>query len=115
MLAVTLRLALVLTVLLAMARVLAPTAAAPVEPGQSGKGDRLPLPLTLDERLPPAMASPRQPATPQVAVAAAPLELEPATDPVVDPKPRRARHERDICRGKGHHYTNGGRSWRCNR
>ena len=122
MLAVTLRLALVLTVLLAMARVLAPTAAAPVEPGQSGKGDRLPLPppLTLDERLPPAMASPRQPAAPaaavpQASVAAVPPELEPAAEPVVDPKPKRAHRERDICRGKGRHYTNGGRSWRCNR
>src|SRR3954452_8937238 len=120
MVAVTLRLALVLTVLLAMARVLAPTAAAPVAPDQSGKGAPLPLALTLDERLPPAMASPRQPtapadAVPQVAVAAAPPELEPAGEPVVDPKPKRAHRERDICRGKGRHYTNGGRSWRCNR
>jgi hypothetical protein len=121
MVAVTLRLALVLTVLLAMARVLSPTAAAPVPPDQSGKGDRLPLPLTVDERLPPAMASPRQPATlaaaaPQVMpVAGAPSELEPGTDPVVDPKSRRAHHERDICRGKGRHYTHSGRSWRCNR
>jgi hypothetical protein len=50
-----------------------------------------------------------------VAVAAAPPELEPAGEPVVDPKPKRAHRERDICRGKGRHYTNGGRSWRCNR
>jgi hypothetical protein len=100
MVAVTLRLALVLTVLLAIARVLAPTAAAPEAPDHSGKGDGLPLPLTLDERLPPGMAS-RQPAAPaaavaQVRVAAAPPELEPAAEPVIDPKPkqapRRARH-----------------------
>src|SRR5262249_60275336 len=96
--AVTLRLALVLPVLLAIARVLAPTAAAQEAP--SGKGDGLPLPLTLDERLPPAMAS-RQPAAPaaavaQVWVAPAPPELEPTAEPVIDPKPkqapRRARH-----------------------
>jgi hypothetical protein len=120
MVAVTLRPALVLTVLLAMARVLTPTAAVPEAPDHSGEGDRLPLALTLDERLPPAMASPRQPAAPaaaiaQVPVAAAPPELEPATEPVIDPKPKRAHRERDICRGKGRHYTNGGRSWRCNR
>ena len=100
MAAVTLRLALVLTVLLAIARVLAPTAAAPEAPDYSGKGDGLSLPLTFDERLPPAMAL-RQPAAPAAAVApvpvaAAPPEIEPAAEPVINPKlkqaPRRARH-----------------------